>query len=150
MPIDFDAETFAADVDDAIDELDDLQERYTGGGTWVVGSAVEYAIYLEMGTRDMDPKPFLRPALFEARQSLPQFIADNTSTTLNAIDTADELVRTVAFALERRIKQIITEKGLIDTGALRASVVAVPLGTPLPPLSEVAARSDVDLDPGDI
>jgi hypothetical protein len=150
MTIEFDGDAFSEDVDDALDELEDLQDRYTGGGTWVVGSAVEYAIYLEMGTRDLDPKPFLRPAIHEARQSLRQFVADNTSTTLDAIETADELVRTVAFALERRVKEIITEKGLIDTGALRASVAAVPLGSPLPPLSDVAARSDVDLDPEDI
>ena len=28
-----------------------------------VGSNVEYAAYVELGTRNMDPQPFLRPAL---------------------------------------------------------------------------------------
>lgn len=145
--ISFDADTFVADIESAIEEVEDIQERYTGGETWFVGSAVEYAIYLEFGTRDMDPKPFLRPALLAYQSSLEAAIAADTETTLDAIDSVDELVQTIAFGLERRIKRIIKGKGLIDTGALRASIAAVPAESELKGLSDVAARADVDLDP---
>ena len=147
--IDFDVDEFVADIDRAIEEIDDVQDRYTGGGTWFVGTAVEYAIYLEFGTRDMDPKPFVRPAFLAYQSNLAAAIAADTETTLEEIDSADELVQVIAFGLERRIKQIIRAKGLIDTGALRASVQAVPVESELKGLADVAARADVDLDPDD-
>jgi hypothetical protein len=142
MGIDVDADAFTADIERAIDEVDDLEEQWSGGTIWTVGTAVNYAIYLEFGTRDMDPKPFLRPAVAEARASLETFIATNTRTTLDAIDSADELVRIVALALERRVKEIITEKGLIDTGTLRASVAAIPVAD----ASALPSADDVGFD----
>lgn len=98
----------------------------------------------------MDPKPFFRPALFAYRSNLRAAIAADTETTLEEIDSAEELVQTVAFGLERRIKRIITAKKLVDTGAMRASVQAVRTRGELPALKEVAARADVDLDPEEI
>lgn len=123
---------------------------WTGGPTYHVGTAVEYAVYLEFGTSKMDPKPFFRPAIVEARRDLESFVADNTETSLRQIDAVDELVETIAFALERRVKEIITEKGLVDTGALRASVQAVRAKSELKTRGDVAARSDVDIDTGDV
>lgn len=108
------------------DELDDLEDAWADDQRWVVGTAVEYSIYLEFGTSKMDPKPFFRPALQEARRDIEGFIRDNTNTVVSEIGSADELVRTIAFALERRVKEIVTRKGLIETGTLRASVQAVP------------------------
>jgi len=76
----------------------------------------------------MDPKPFFRPALAELRvKGIEGFIEESgvlRSDDLGDVDP-DDLVDALAFALERRIKEIITEKGLIDTGTLRASIVAV-------------------------
>jgi len=66
------------------------------------------------------------PVRESAYRDLEGFLDENTETELGDYETAEELVRAIAFALERRVKEIITEKGLIDTGALRASVVAVP------------------------
>jgi hypothetical protein len=107
--------------------IDNLQDDIETTVTWVTGTAVEYAIYLEFGTRDMDPKPFVRPAARVYESNLEAAIAADTNTTLQAIDDADQLVKVVAFGLERRIKKIITAKGLVETGTLRASVRAVPL-----------------------
>lgn len=126
-----------------LDELDDLEERWTGPERWVVGTAVNYSIYLEMGTRHMDPKPFFRPALSELRmQGIGGFIAHNTRTNIDEIDDIGGLVRKLAFALERRIKEIITAKGLIETGTLRASVKAVP-GTDV---SQLPTAEDINAD----
>jgi len=48
------------------------------------------------------------------------------------------LVARLAFALEREVKQTIREKGLIDTGNLRGSIVAAPT---LPRMKEESLRT---------
>jgi len=106
---------------------------------YVVGSGVEYSVFLEFGTEDMDPKPFVRPAVDEVESRLSQ-IADDA-------DTADGLVTKVALALEREIKQTITRKGLIDTGTLRASVTAIRDGVPSDlPDAGPTATTDIEVD----
>jgi len=108
-------------------ELDELEDDLESSREVIVGTGVSYAVYLEGGTRHMDPKPFFGPAINEARtQGVERFVEDNTNTSVEALDTLDQLVAVLGLALERRIKEIITTKGLIDTGTLRASVVAVP------------------------
>jgi hypothetical protein len=96
--------------------------------------------YLEFGTSKMDPKPFFQPAINEARlEGIRGFIRHNSDlSSLSKVDTLDQLLGVLALALERRVKEIIAQKGLIDTGTLRASVLAVPGGDPskLPDESE--------------
>jgi hypothetical protein len=124
----------------AINELDQLEADVSTIGTYTVGTGVEYAVYLEFGTSKMDAKSFFGPAINEVRlEGVPGFIAHNTRTTVGAQDTVDDVLRVLAFALERRIKEIIAAKGLIDTGTLRASVVAVRGGDPsnLPDLDDL-------------
>ncbi|WP_436933692.1 hypothetical protein [Halovenus marina] len=143
---------FGFDISGVRAQLEALKEErrdWMDSKTMQVGTAVEYSIYLEFGTSKMDAKPFFRPALVEAQRDLESFVADNTGKSLRTIDSADELVETIAFALERRVKEIITEKGLIDTGALRASVQAVDSTAELKTRGDVASRADVDLDPAD-
>jgi len=79
----------------------------------------------------MDAKPFFRPAINEVRaQGVEGFIAHNTGTSVDALPDVDAVIKVLALALERRIKELITDKGLIDTGTLRASVLAVRGGDP--------------------
>lgn len=77
----------------------------------------------------MDPKPFFRPVLAELRtKGIEGFIESSgilSTVSFEQLDDADDVVDALALALERRIKEIITQKGLIDTGTLRASIVAV-------------------------
>jgi hypothetical protein len=114
-----------------IEELEDLADDVQTVATYTLGTGVEYAVYLEFGTSKMDAKPFFRPAINEVRaQGVEGFIAHNTRTSVDALPDADAVIRVLALALERRIKEIITGKGLIDTGTLRASVLAVRGGDP--------------------
>lgn len=137
-------------LEEHLDEVESERDRWAEpSGTWAVGTAVNYSLFVEYGTSKMDARPFFRPALAEAERDLSAFVRDNTETSLQNIDGPQELVKTIAFALERRIKQIITEKELIDTGALRASVAAVRTESELKGRSDVAARSDVELNPED-
>jgi len=112
-------------LQNVIESLNDLEADLDSDQTFLVGTAVEYAIYLELGTSDMDPKPFFRPALGELRaKGVEAFVAEHNRTTVGALDNIDQVVAAVALTLERRIKEIIRDKGLIDTGTLRASIVA--------------------------
>lgn len=127
---------------DHVGDLEEEQERWTGGEVWAVGTAVEYSVYVEFGTSKMDPRPFFRPALFAYEANLAAAIESDTETSLDEIDSVDELVRTVAFGLERRIKRIITRKGLVDTGTMRASVLAVPG----PDVGQLPTADDLETD----
>lgn len=146
--MDFNVETTGFDT--AIEDLKDIEEDLGQGGPWIVGTKVNYAIYLEAGTSKMSAKPFFRPALAEVRmQGIDGFIDANTRKSVDEIDDVADLVKTLALALERRIKQIITAKGLVDTGTLRASVTATRGGVgDLPSLEEAQemASADVEVD----
>jgi len=118
-------------LDEALRELEGLEGDVSTLATFTVGTGVSYSVFLEFGTSKMDAKPFFRPAINEVRtQGVDGFIARNTRTSVEALPDADAVLRVLALALERRIKEIITEKSLIDTGTLRASVVAVRGGDP--------------------
>jgi hypothetical protein len=118
-------------IEQAIDEIDETIEELQTAQRYVVGTGVEYAIYLEGGTSKMDAKPFFQPAINEVRiQGVDGFIRHNTRTSVEQLDTTAQVLRVLAVALERRVKEIITQKSLIDTGTLRASVLAVPGADP--------------------
>jgi hypothetical protein len=147
------------DVDLAgpLQAIDDLQERYAGdGAAWVVGTRVNYAVYVNFGTRNQDPQPFFSSAVAEAQADLAGFVAANTRTTVSEADSAEELVKTVALALERRMKELAP----VDTGTLRASIAAVPAeaagrlpdadeietdasGAPIDPAAAASVRTEV-------
>jgi len=124
-----DFETELESFERVLESLNDIERQLDPGEPVVVGTAVSYSVFLEFGTSDMDPKPFFRPALAELRvKGIEGFIEESgilRTAEFSDIEDAGEVVDALALALERRIKEIITEKGLIDTGTLRASIVAV-------------------------
>jgi len=139
---DFDVELrgFEAALNELNQRIDALEEL--GDDRWLVGTGVEYAVYLEFGTSEMNPKPFVRPAL--------RRVSRDVETIARDADDAGEIVQRIAFRLEAEIKQVITRKGLIDTGTLRASVRAVPNGTPrdLPGADEVDPSAEASVEVG--
>jgi hypothetical protein len=137
--------------EEAINELDDLEDDAVTTETYTVGTAVFYATFLEFGTSKMDAKPFFRPVIDEVRRNRVEgFIADNTVTTVEALGDIDQVLKALALAMERRIKEVIRTKGLIDTGTLRASIVAVPGGnSKLPDASEFDSEGGVPGDAGE-
>jgi hypothetical protein len=133
-------------VETVTESLDDLRDDVETLTPYTVGTGVEYALFLEFGTSKMDAKPFFRPAITEVRaQGVDGFIARHTRTRVAALDDIDSVLRVLSLALERRIKEIITDKGLIDTGTLRASIVAVRGAAPSV-LPDAAAFSEFDSD----
>lgn len=99
-----------------------------------VGSAVEYGPYQEFGTSRIQERPHWRVAIPEViaaagsgglkremEESLMEAVTGGASAE---IDSGGNPPYVMALAIERRVKQVITAKGIIDTGNYRASVAA--------------------------
>lgn len=96
------------DLEGAIDlqeTFEDLEDEWTTDTTFVVESGAEYAIYVEMGTEDMPPYPYFRPAIREFQAKPRSFVLDNTAySSFEEIENGDKLVQAVARALESQMK----------------------------------------------
>lgn len=123
---------------DMLDAIDDLKDQVDGTATFVVGSNVEYSIFLEFGTSKMQAYPWLRPAVRELQRNPEAFIEANTNTSIDELDSVDAVVRVIALALERKMTNNVTAEGgrdrspgthpdhpARDTGNLAASIKAV-------------------------
>lgn len=83
------------------------------GPVYLVGSAVEYSVYVEFGTSKMAAQPYLFPAAEAALQEIHQ-IWENVGYDIHA------LIRTLALRIEAYAKM----RCPVDTGNLRASITA--------------------------
>lgn len=97
---------------DVLSGLEGLKDQVSTSGTWVVGTNVEYSVYVELGTSRMQAQPYLRPAVREVMGDADA-IADRAAST-------DALIRELATRIERRAKELCP----VDTGNLRASIEA--------------------------
>lgn len=95
--------------------------------SWWVGTIVEYAIYPELGTRRM---PAYRYFLTAVERLLAQGIIGSRSEGQEffrlLVSEDGSSIAWIALKLEREVKVVIREMGLIDTGNLRASFAAGP------------------------
>ena len=85
-----------------IEAIDDLR-GFAQPAEYIVGTDVEYAIHLEFGTSKMDSYPIFRPAVKEFEADPNGFLAKNGQDT--DIESTQEAVKKVAFALERQVKK---------------------------------------------
>ena len=76
--------------------LEDLLD-VAGDDVWVVGTNTEYAVWLEEGTRQMPPYPWLRPAVRDVMSNKADDLAEEASDT-------DELVAAIALEIESQAK----------------------------------------------
>lgn len=120
-----------------LDLLDDIQLRFDDDVVYVVGTNVEYGIYLETGTSKMQPYPWFKPAIEEYQRDPQKFIAKNAEKSLSELDTMAGIVKVVAFSLERQMKKNVAadkasgrspgthpEHPQVDLGNLRPSIRA--------------------------
>ena len=82
----------------------------SGGTTYIVGTNVEYAPYVEFGTRHMSAQPYLRPAVEEVRSNIPRYVSRSSSL--------DDAVRLAAVECEAGARR----RAPVDTGNLRNSI----------------------------
>jgi hypothetical protein len=95
-----------------LEALDDLRD-FAQPAEYVVGTNVEYAVYVEFGTSKMAAQPYLRPAAKKVMNEEADALADLASST-------EELVKGVALSIEREAKKKVP----VDTGNLRGSITA--------------------------
>jgi len=109
---------FTVDVDGiekTFSLLQRLKEKFQSDPVFVVGTNVEYGVYLEMGTRDMPPYPWFRPAIREFRANPEDFITDNTGyPSVDEIPSTDALVKAVATALQTQMEKNVNAQKATD------------------------------------
>lgn len=83
-----------------------------GDAVYIVGTNVEYAAYVELGTSRMQAQPYLFPAAKRVSRSPGQHVGQ--------VESVDDMVRKVALAIEREAKK----RAPVDTGRLQNSIEA--------------------------
>jgi len=120
-------------------QLENIKRKGNDDTVYIVGSNVEYGVFLEFGTEDMPPYPWFRPAIRELKANPESFILSNTDfSSIDDIDSTDELITTVAAALENQMTNNVNAQKSVDrspgthpehpqrdTGNLTASIQAV-------------------------
>lgn len=94
---------------------------------WWVATATSYAVPIEFGRGDRG-EPFFLIGLLRIAQTRGAVTVLEGSDLLGALSGEDEssLAGMIARAAERAIKDVILEKGLVETTALLDSIVAAP------------------------
>lgn len=100
-----------AGLSSALDVLGSFKEAFTTSDTYVVGTDVEYSIYVEFGTSNMRAQPYMRPAV----ETVMNNKADDILASASNLDEGLELL---AHAIEDEAKR----RCPVDTGNLRASI----------------------------
>lgn len=81
---------------------------------YIVEAEAEYAPYVELGTRRMEARPFMRNAAAKATARIGELVPK--------ADTIEELIRDVAMLVERIARSV--ENTPHQTGNLRRSIKA--------------------------
>jgi len=101
----------------SLDLLESVKMQWNDDALIIVAPTVNYAVYQERGTSNIDARPFMRPAAERVRA--------NTSTMLERYGAAAPdagPVETLAVAVQNEARQIADSKGVRDTGALISSI----------------------------
>jgi len=91
--------------------MDALDYTEQGETKYIVGTDVEYAIYVEFGTSRMQAQPYLRPAVRRAVRKLD---------SIGSFDSPEEIAQALALQVEREAKREVP----VDTGTLKNSITA--------------------------
>ena len=121
----------------ALEAFEWLRWGYGQDVAWVVGVGAEYGAYLEFGTSKMPPYPYLFPA---ARDVMRRDFLTLEAQAHSKTQPIPWLVQEVALAIEGQAKRNVTAPGgdrspgthpdhpQVDTGNLRSSIEAAPVG----------------------
>lgn len=109
-------------IGSVLDTFGDIGMRWGGETLYLAGPQVEYAIYQERGTSDIEARPFMQPAA-ERVGADPSSYAERVASSQGlTINSQADYVRAVALAVQTEAQRIADAKGVRDTGALIASI----------------------------
>ncbi len=91
------------------------------GEAWV-GSAVVYGPFQEFGTKVLQERPHWRIAIAELVAGAAGNEALQNDILVGITAGPGEAPMKLALQIERRVKQLIRSKGIIDTGNYRGSI----------------------------
>jgi len=98
------------------DALTDALEGLSGldsGTTFVVGTDVDYSVYVELGTVNMEAQPYIRPAV--------ERVAANPGNYVSSFNSIDEIAQQIAEGIAEEARS----EAPVDTGRLRDSIRVV-------------------------
>lgn len=109
----------ALGVDATLDMFDEVQAQWDEetDQVMIVAPTVNYAVYQERGTTDIDARPYMRPAADRVNANPEAMLARYGSAAPDA-----GTIETLAIALQNEAKKIADRKGVRDTGALINSI----------------------------
>jgi hypothetical protein len=106
----------------AVDVLEAVKMQWDGDTLFVAGPTVNYAVFQERGTSDIEARPFMAPAAARV-QADPEHYAQRMASTHGIdISSDDGFVRALALAVQDEGKRIADQKDIRDTGQLIASI----------------------------
>lgn len=93
-------------------QMAQFRAKLDGPVTYVIGTPVEYSVFVELGTSRMHAQPYLRPAV--------EHVARNIQTIFNQAGSLSAAIGKLALDIEAEAKR----RCPVDTGNLRASIQA--------------------------
>lgn len=106
----------------ALAALETLRFSFDDGAIYVAGPTVEYAVYQDRGTSDIEARPFVRPAAERVEANLGQQLSQLSQAQGLSLTDEDDMVRAAALAVQNEMKRIADRKDIRDTGALINSI----------------------------
>lgn len=82
----------------------------------------EYATYLEYGTVHIKPYRWMRSVVEATMGEYSRAMEEATWRYIQGLLTSSQALLPIATRMQRDFRKSITEKGLIDTGAMRSAV----------------------------
>lgn len=90
--------------------LENLSIQVGDDAVYVVGTNVEYAVYVEFGTSSQSAQKYLRPAARNASRNIGSIAKGHSST--------EAVVKAVALEIEKEARELVP----VDTGNLKNSI----------------------------
>lgn len=108
-----------AGVDATLDLFESVRTSWNDEAeeVYIVAPTVNYAVYQERGTVDIDARPFMKPAAERVDANPEAMLKRYGAAAPNAGP-----VETLAIAVQNESKRIASRKDVRETGALIASI----------------------------
>lgn len=109
-------------LDAVLDLFDQITASFDGGTAYIAGPTVDYAVHHELGTSEIDARPFMRPAAEQVQANMESEVKRISKSQGIPLNSEENIVRCAALAVQSRSKEIADRKDIRDTGQLINSI----------------------------